>query len=138
MIKLHKKERWPSLCHLHIRAWRLSVDFSPNFECHYQYLLVYGKLLFKTTHQLSGPYPMLALREKFSCSERGDANKSCPPTCYKVQYWIYATDGFSKTLESKVIKTDLCQMVERVDIKYIGFVMIGPSSWGGEVGVYFI
>lgn len=40
------------------------------------------------------------------------------------------TDGFSKILESKVIKTGMCQMVDRVDTKYNGFVMIGSSSQG--------
>lgn len=61
-------------------------------------------------------------------------DKSCAPSCHKVRYRIYITDGFSKTLESKVIKTDLCQMVERVDIKCTGFAMIGSSSWEGWGG----
>lgn len=69
--KLQKKEKWPSLCHLRIRAWRLLLAFPHNFECSHQYWLVDGKLSFKTTHQLSGPYLMLVL-ERSSLVQKGE------------------------------------------------------------------
>lgn len=71
---------------------------------------------------------LVVSRETFSSSERRAVNKSCVPSYYKV-CGIGSMEPLAgpKSWSQNVIKTGMCQMVERKAIKYNGFVMIGLS-----------